>query len=268
MNMKWNSAALLLLLLLLLAGLLVAPRSLPAQQGMWDGQQVELSRAELERLLHEFEGLSESRAYSSVMRGQARREADLIRARLERGDFQIGDQIALTVEGEAGLTGGFVVQAGPRIVLPLLGPVSLAGVLRSELESHLEEEVGRYVRSPTVRARSSIRIMVTGAIGSPGYLVVPTDLVFTDVLMAAGGPGGNAELAKIRVERNSQPIWNGAALQQAIIEGRTLDQLSIQAGDHVIVPDRQESSRAVAILRTVGLVLTPLVVIERVLRIF
>ncbi len=206
----------------------------------WNPQQVELSRAELETLLARYDETAASSAYSATLREQARREAALIRNRLTQGDFQVGDQIALMVEGEANLSSAFVVQTGPAVVLPVIGRISLEGVLRSELQPHLQREIGRYIRNPVVHARSSVRLMITGGVGQGGYHVVPTSTVFTDMLMLAGGPAGNAMLQNIRVERGNRVIWEGPALQQAIIEGRTLDQLSIQAGDHVIVPVKGE----------------------------
>src|SRR5690606_34026939 len=128
----------------------------------------------------------------------------------------------------------FVVQAGPAIILPRLGSISLRGVLRSELQDHLRTEIGRYIRNPSVQARSFVRLVITGSVASAGFHVVPINSVFSDVLMVAGGPSGNADLKEIRIEREDRVIWEGAALQQAIIEGRTLDQLSLRAGDEIV----------------------------------
>src|SRR6266404_914874 len=67
--------------------------------------------------------------------GQA--AASLIRTRLESGDFQAGDRIAIRVEGEPQVTATVVVAAGagggPQLELPQVGVLSLQGVLRSEL---------------------------------------------------------------------------------------------------------------------------------------
>ena len=200
--------------------------------------QLELSRSDLEALLAKYEADIQAPAYSTALRAEARREAELIRARLAEGDFQIGDQISLVVEGEDTLSRTFVVQQGPSVVLPTVGSISLRGVLRSELESQLRRELSRFIRDPVVQVRSSIRIMVTGAVGRGGYYVVPTDMVLSDVFSTAGGPTPDARLDQVRIERGNQPIWSGEALQRAIIEGRTLDQLGFRAGDQVVVPQR------------------------------
>lgn len=217
--------------------LLAAGSPADAQERDRNPAQIQLTRAELQALYEQYQANSTSPAYSEALRAQARREAERIRLRLEEGDFQIGDQVALTVEGEQPLTGNFLVQEGPALVLPTVGTVSLKGVLRSELEGRLREELARYIRDPVVQARSSIRIIITGAVGKAGYYVVPTDLVASEIFAVAGGPAGTARLDQVRVERRDQVIWSGDALQQAIIEGRTLDQLGFRAGDEIVVPE-------------------------------
>ncbi len=235
-------------------------------QTAWDPGGVQLSRAQLQEVLRNYESTVESSAYSSQLREHARREAELIRARLEQGDFQVGDQVNLSVEGEPALTGDFTVAAGPALVLPAVGNISLRGVLRSELETHLREEISKLIRSPVVHARSSIRLMITGGVGNSGFYVVPTNLVISDLFSVAGGTSANADLEHLRVERGSEPIWSGAILQQAIIEGRTLDQMSIRAGDHVIVPTQKRSGDVFNTIRNVTMVITPILLIYRLYR--
>lgn len=200
------------------------------------GGGVQITREELEQRLAQYRQTAESSAYSSDFRAIAEEEAALIEQRLEEGDFKVGDQISLRVEGEDALTGTFVVTNDRTLELPVIGSIPLEGVLRSELQAHLKEELSRYIRNPRVLARGHFRVTITGAIGKAGFYVVPAEAVLTDVLMSAGGPAPNAELTKIRIERDGEPIWKGEALQQAITDGRTLDQLSLVAGDHIVVP--------------------------------
>ncbi len=218
--------------------------------------QTELSRAELDSLLAQFEETAASSAYSGALRERARADAMLIRRRIESGDFQIGDQISLVVENEPSLTSTFVVQAGPSLTLPAIGSISLAGVLRSELQDHLRTELGRYLRNPVVQARASIRLLITGNVVRAGYHVVSTNTVFADILSDAGGATALADLERIRVERGNQVIWDHNTLRQATIEGRTLDQLSIQAGDHIVVPE-QTGGTGGSVLRVITTIVAP-----------
>lgn len=218
--------------------LVALPGSLSAQAtSAPEGGDLYLSRDALQDRLAEFERIAASSSYPSDERSRARAETDLLRERLANGDFKVGDQIALRVEGEDSLSQTFTVSRGPALDLPAIGTISLEGVLRSELESHLQRELARYIRDPQVRARALFRITITGGVGQPGFYVVPSEALLTDALMSAGGPAPGARLREIRVERDGKVIWGGEALQRAITEGRTLDQLSLQAGDHVVVPE-------------------------------
>jgi hypothetical protein len=62
-------------------------------------------------------------------------------------------------------------------------------------------------------------------------------------------------------------IWGGEGLQQAIIQGRTLDQLSIRAGDHVVVPEKGSSPMRM-ILTTVAPVVVLVSALTRIFRVF
>jgi hypothetical protein len=78
-----------------------------------------------------------------------------------------------------------------------------------------------------------------GAVGKPGFYMVPSDMLLTDVLMMAGGPASTASLDKVKIKRAKEVIWDGDRLREAMIEGRTLDQLSVRAGDAIDVPAAQ-----------------------------
>jgi polysaccharide export outer membrane protein len=153
-----------------------------------------------------------------------------------RATFQIGDRILLHVEGDSALSDTFTVVAGPALRLPAIGEISLAGVLHSDLETHLTRELGRFIKDPVVQARALIRVSVVGEVTRPGYYAVPTDLVLADALMRAGGATQAARVDRLRVLRGNSSLWSGSELQAAIARGATLDDLGIRAGDRIQVP--------------------------------
>jgi protein involved in polysaccharide export with SLBB domain len=224
----------LLLFVFLCGTLSVDP--LAAQQQNWDPRRVYMSRGDLEQLLSRLEKTVNSPVYSSALRERARQESSLIRIRLDQGDFQVGDRVLLTVEGEPALSDTFTVADDRQLDLPAIGDVPLSGLLRAELEAFLAEYLGRYIREPRVRARSLVPITLLGGVERPGFYTVPSQLLLTDALMLAGGVIMEAQIQDIRVERGDERIWEGDALQEAITAGRTLDQLNIRAGDRVVVP--------------------------------
>lgn len=229
-----------IILVLLLAGATGGARAqataAPERTAAPDPARTQVSRAELQKLLTEYTQVGESKGYSAAFRQRAAEEATLIRARLADGDLQVGDRVELSVEGQTALTDTFTVRNGRVLSLPMIGEVPLKGVLRSELEPYLTRKIAEYVRDPVVHARSLLRLSVTGSIQRPGFYVLPSESLLTDALMAAGGPSQGAKISKISIERDGHTIWDGEALQQMITEGRTLDELSLRAGDRIIVP--------------------------------
>jgi polysaccharide biosynthesis/export protein len=231
-----------------LVALLAAPRPAAGQVG--DGSNA-LGLGATRQALEARAARLEQGAQSA----DAAREAAAIRTRLARGDFRVGDRIMLVVEGEPALSDTFSVGLGGQLTLPLIGNVPLEGVLRCELQDYLSRRLAQNLRDPDVRTRAFVRLSIQGAVTHPGYYGVPADALLSDALMAAGGTMPEANLARLRIERDGKPIWEGRALQQAIAAGRTLDGAGLVAGDQVIVPRRGGTSAA-DVLRFVGVLVT------------
>jgi protein involved in polysaccharide export with SLBB domain len=225
----------------------------------WDAEQLEMSRAQLQDLLTRYQAVASSRGYSSTLKARAESEIKLIRGRLDDGDFQVGDRVALLVQGHQEVTDTFTVADDRTLLLPQLGAMPLKGVLRSELQPALASYIGRYIRDPEVRARTLIRIAITGSVRTPGFYVVPSQALLTDVIMTAGGPVTGAGLTRMKILRGETAIWQGQPLAQAMGEGRTLDQLSLRAGDEVIVPEARSGGHGTLILTTLTGVILPTV---------
>lgn len=234
----------------------------------WDVTQAHATRADLEAMLARYEQRGSARqARQDNGSVGSRSEAQLIRNRLESGDFSVGDRIDLVIEGESELSGEYTVQTGQAITIPTVGRIPVQGVLRSELNEHLEDEIGMYLRDPVVYSESTMRIAILGGVGSPGYYDLRPDALVSDALMTAGGPTRNAQLRRTRIERRNDRIWSGEPLQQAIAEGRTIDQLSVRTGDRIEVPE-QGQQRWVRAIQYLGIIGSAVWGIERLLRVF
>jgi protein involved in polysaccharide export with SLBB domain len=217
---------------------------------------VQVTRQALEDLLRDLQQSAQSSAYSSSLRARSRFEATLIADRLQQGDFQVGDRISLLVDNEAKLSDTFTVAPGRVVNLPDVGTIPLSGVLRSELNDYLTRRLGQFVRNPVVHTKSLIRVSVLGGVGKPGYYTVPTQALVSDVLMQAGGPNTNSKLLETRIERGKDILWGGEQLQQAIAQGRTLDALSVQAGDRIVVPEKGTTQSTASTIQLVSLLVT------------
>ncbi|HTR22296.1 MAG TPA: SLBB domain-containing protein [Gemmatimonadales bacterium] len=233
----------------------------------WDPGRPLATRVELGRLYSQLQWTADSSAYSDAMRALARRQALITKARLDSGDFNVGDRVQLLVDNEPTLRDTFPVTGGRVITLPDIGVVSLHGVLRSELEPYLTKALGKYLRQPAVHAHSFLQLSILGQVARPGFYNVPTEMPLSNAVSLAGGVGPESNLPGMYVERNGRRIWDAELLQQAISLGLTVDQLGLRGGDRVTVP-KHSNALTESTVRTVSLILAIPLTIYSVSQIF
>jgi hypothetical protein len=198
-------------------------------------RRAKISRADLEASRAEIRQTLDNSGYSGALREARRAELEQIERRLTDGDFHPGDVVALQVTGDPRMTNNYIVSPRRSLLVPgIPGEVSLVGLLRSEVEAHLDSVISRYVRNPTVWAEPLLRIQIFGAVARPGYHIVPVSMPLPDLIMQyAGGPQANADPERGAVYRADEKILPGAALEEAIREARTVDALNLQSGDRI-----------------------------------
>ena len=108
-------------------------------------------------------------------------------------------------------------------------------MLRSEIEQHITNELRKYLRNPEVHATTSVRLSILGAVGKPGFYQIKSETMIGEAIMQAGGPAGGADPANTRVERAGKEVLSQEAFADALSQGRTLDQMSLRAGDEILV---------------------------------
>jgi protein involved in polysaccharide export with SLBB domain len=230
-------------------------------------RRLQASRAQLEARLDALRDMARSSRPDWLLA-----ESSVVRMRLDQGDLRVGDRVLLNVQDPAPMRGPadrggvkseeqqlsdtFTVGAGQELLLPVVGRVVLKGVLRSELEPALVREITRFIRDPVVHAWALISVGVTGEVARPGYYAVPGDAVVAMLLTAAGGPTRDAQMNKLKLDRAGKTLWEGNEFRRAIAEGRTLEDLRVQAGDELIVPTDKHSDiyaplRLVAVLLSI-----------------
>lgn len=188
------------------------------------------TRAQLEAQLEALE--SRSGAAPAV---QA--QIEKIRTRLREGDFRAGDLVDLRVRGDADLTGSFSVNENRALEAGNLPPLSLDGVLYSEVEPALQEAISQYVRDPYVRARVLMRIAVVGGVGRPGFYDLPPTATLSEALMEAGGPASRAKLDEIEyLRRGNDLLDERKGAMDRPVETLTLAELGARRGDQLRVP--------------------------------
>jgi polysaccharide export outer membrane protein len=241
---------------LVLSSSVAAQQQTPQQSDSAMAARLTVSRDTLQAILQRID--SANGPDTSKGDQKLRTLAQQIRARMSRGDFQPGDRIKLQVDSEPQLSDTFPVGPSQEVVLPIIGVVSLHGVLRSELQTAMTRELGRFLRDPIVRAMPLIRLSIAGEVARPGFYMLPPTAVVSDVVTAAGGTTQNAQVEKMFVQRGDNRVFEGQALQGIISEGRTLDDASIRPGDKFVVPTKNSDSvfytvRTISILLSIPL---------------
>ena len=231
---------------LLMAGTFGGSARLIAQDSP-DGRRAVATREELQVALTEADRIATSDGYSGAFRETKQREAALIRERLQEGDFQVGDQIMVSVFGEKETSGVQTVGPGRVLSLPGLPDIPLRGILRSEIEPYLREQVGHYIRNAQVKARGMIRMSIIGGVVKPGFYQLDADMMLSDALMSAGGIIAGAEFKRSVVRRGEDKLLEKDAFATALQDGRSLDQLNLRAGDVVDVGTKPVRSAATTI---------------------
>ncbi|RKP45321.1 polysaccharide biosynthesis/export family protein [Pararobbsia silviterrae] len=141
-------------------------------------------------------------------------------------------------------------QAGHRvgsdgtIFFPTLGRVKLAGLTIEQARETFAKLLAKNVRDPQVDIRviayRSQRIQMTGEVKSPGTMAV-TDVPLTliDAITRAGGETPAADMSRVHLTRHGETIEIDA---QSILEhGRMRENVLLEAGDVVNVPDRSDA---------------------------
>lgn len=211
-------------------------QSASAQRSVRDeARRAMATRAELEDMAKSGEQVGASRSVGDGVRRQKMAEAQAIQGRLTSGDFVAGDRISIEVLGAQPFRDTVTVEQGQTISLPNMGRISLRGVLRSELETHLRREVGRFLRDVTVNAGSVTRVAMLGSVGRPGFYQMSSDAMLSSAIMTSGGPVADSDLRQVVIRRGDDELWDRKSVQVALQEGVTLQELGLRGGDEIFV---------------------------------
>lgn len=168
--------------------------------------------------------------------------AQFIRARLSTGDFTEGEHFFLSISGPISLSDTVTVRQNQVAEIPNVGEIKLAGVLRSELQEHLEREIGRYLKNAQVRSNALLRLAVLGSIAKPGYYQLPADIALSDAIMRAGGPTSVTDMRRSTIARDTLLLFAGRDVANAASDGFTLDQLGLHSGDILTLGEKKTTS--------------------------
>lgn len=153
-----------------------------------------------------------------------------------------GDELTLTVVGQADMSGDFRVDAGGELTVPLAGRVKVAGLTldqaRGAVAAHLADG---YLKNPQVfldvKTFASRRVEVSGAVQKPAsYPLLSAEMSVSEMLVQAGGL---VEPSTPRAE-----IWRDHEGRREVLpvdldrlrRGDPSADLPLLPGDHLYVP--------------------------------
>jgi hypothetical protein len=222
-------------------------------------QRPQATRAQLDSTLVEIDKILASDAYGAEIKRQKQMEAATIRERLREGDFQVGDQLAISLSvpiqpgGQPLNNQIFTVAPNQMLVMNEIPEIPLHGILRSEIKDYLTENLRRLFKDQTVQVVPTIRLTILGGVPQPGFYQLPADTPLPDVIMKVGGPTQTTKLEESVIRRGTEVLWDEEDVSAAITAGTTLDQLNLRAGDELVI-GMEKKSDLFTTLRTYALI--------------
>jgi polysaccharide biosynthesis/export protein len=151
-----------------------------------------------------------------------------------------GDQLAVTVYGEAQLSQNTTVLPDGTITYPLIGKLDVGGDTIDTATAKVTRALREYVRDPDVSIAitqlGNYDVLVLGDVKTPGKYPLPPTARVTDAIAAAGGLGDiNGEYPNARVSINNGPPVT-ISLQSLLRDGDVASNLPLGPESVVYVP--------------------------------
>jgi polysaccharide export outer membrane protein len=126
----------------------------------------------------------------------------------ERAEYRLGsgDELRITVFGEADLTGQFRVGSQGTIAYPLVGDVHAEGLTLGEFTNAIQQALLEYVRTPNVSVQvTNFRpFYILGEVQRPGTYQYSTDMTVLNAVATAGGFTYRANRRRVFIRRANE----------------------------------------------------------------
>ncbi|MEM5437024.1 polysaccharide biosynthesis/export family protein [Paraburkholderia diazotrophica] len=139
---------------------------------------------------------------------------------------------------------GQTVAPDGTIYFPFVGRIRASGKTTAQIREELATKLVPYIRNPQVDVRvlsyRSQKVQVTGDVKSPGPLAMSdVPLTLVDAITRSGGSTADADLQRVRLTRKNRLYVLDA--NGLLDRGDTTQNVMLEAGDIVNVPDRTDS---------------------------
>jgi len=150
-----------------------------------------------------------------------------------------GDSIILTVWGSIEGSYELIINSGGEVILPKVGPVSIAGLTFGRLADvfrvHLAKIFREFDLAVNMGKLRTNKISVVGEVAAPGDYTVSSLSTVINALSAAGGPTKNGSLRNITIRRSGKAEEN-IDLYDFFLTGDKRKDVRLSSGDTIFVP--------------------------------
>jgi len=152
--------------------------------------------------------------------------------------INVDDEIIVLLWGRINEEYSLKVGRDGTVNIPRLGPVPVAGLPFSTMQSNLLsriEQIEGVSASISVGTMRTIGVFIVGEVKTPGYYTISPLSNITNALFTAGGPSKNGSMRNIQLKRNRELVAT-VDLYDFLINGNDKSSLRLQAGDVIHVP--------------------------------
>ncbi|HEX6909833.1 MAG TPA: polysaccharide biosynthesis/export family protein [Longimicrobium sp.] len=153
------------------------------------------------------------------------------------GALAPGDVVRLRIWREPDLSGDFGVDETGTVVLPRLGPTSVAGVPAAELRERIVHGYTAFLNHQAVEVTLLRRVQVLGAVRAPGLYPVDATMTLGDALALAGGTTPQGHPDRVVLMRRADGVRTAATRRTRVAD------TPLASGDQIYVPERGWLSR-------------------------
>ncbi|MFL6713138.1 MAG: SLBB domain-containing protein [Sulfurifustis sp.] len=150
-----------------------------------------------------------------------------------------GDNVLVQLVGKENAEHDLVVTRDGMLLFPEIGPIAVAGMKFTQLQSELNRRVERQLlgtrASVTLGRLRSIRVFVLGEVEHPGSYVVSSFATLTNALLAGGGVKPSGSLRDVQLKREGKTVVH-FDLYDLLLNGDARGDAALLPGDVIFVP--------------------------------
>jgi protein involved in polysaccharide export with SLBB domain len=154
-------------------------------------------------------------------------------------DYTIGpgDEIVLRAWGSIDIDYRSTVDRNGLLNLPKIGSFNVAGVKASELERHLQAQIGRlytnFSLSASLGQLRGVKVFVVGPAQRPGVFTLSSQSTMLSAIVMAGGPAPNGSMRKVLLRRDGRVI-SELDIYEFLVQGDKSKDVQLAAGDVIV----------------------------------